>query len=180
MGKKGGLLAGMMAALGLSACDDVGTIITHLDSTSKLAKSRITTNAGGGFPTEVHGAPFPGIEPYQVAEVLALPQGWPKDIRFRAVEPGSHDYHSPTRLVLVFGGGVPDPAYHCKLKEPLKTAPPSDVGFDVHAVFCSGEEWFASGYMKAPKVTGEDATGFRKAMRQLLRSILGQIDQNRD
>lgn len=180
MGGKSGLLAGLMAALGLAACDDGGAIITHVDATARLAKSRITTNAAGGFPTEVHGAPFPGIEPFQVAEVLALPQGWPKDIRFRAVEPGSHDYHSPTRLVLVFNGGVPDPAFHCQLKEPLNTAPPSGTGFDAHAVFCSGEDWFASGFMKAPQATGEDATAFRKAMRQLLRAILDQIDQNRD
>lgn len=180
MGGKGGLLAGLVAALGLSACDDGGTIITNVDATAKLDKTRITANAAGGFPTEVHGSPFPGIEPDQVAGVLALPQSWPKDIRFRAVEPGSHGYHNPTRLVLVFNGGVPDPAFHCRLKEPLETAPPSEVGFNVHAVFCSGEDWFASGYMKAPRVTGEDATGFRKAMRQLLRTILDQIDQNRN
>jgi hypothetical protein len=128
----------------------------------------------------VHGAPFPGIEPSQVAEVLALPPSWPTGIRFRAIEPGSHDYHSPTRLVLVFNGGVPDPDFHCRLKEPLKTAPPSGVGFDVHAVFCSGEDWFASGFMRAPKARGEDATEFRKAMKQLLRAILDQIKQDRD
>lgn len=179
MGRTGGLLAGLFAAFGLSACDD-GTIITHLDFSPKLDKSRITTNAAGGFPTEVHGAPFPGIEPFQVAEVLALPQSWPRDVRFKAVEPGSHTYHNPTRLVLVFNGGVPDAAFHCQLKEPLKTAPPSGVGFNVHAVFCSGEESFASGFMRAPKARGEDATEFRKAMRQLLRAILDQIDQNRD
>jgi len=179
MSKAGGVVAGIMAALGLSGCDD-GTIITQLDSTARLAKSRITTAAHGGFPTEVHGAPFPGIEPYQVAEVLKLPAGWPTDIKFRAIEPTPNDYHKPTRLVLVFGGGVPDPAYHCQLTEPLKTAPPSEVGFDVHAVFCSGQDWFATGYMQAPKARGEDATEFRKAMRQLLRTILDQIDQNRD
>ena len=31
MDTKGGLLAGVIAALGLSACDD-GTVITHLDA----------------------------------------------------------------------------------------------------------------------------------------------------
>lgn len=179
MAKTGALPAALFAALALAACDD-GATITHVNSTTKLDKSRITTAAVGGFPTEVHGAPFPGIEPFQVAEVLALPQGWPRDIKFRAVEPGSHDYHAPVRLVLVFNGGHPDHNYHCKLKEPLKTAPPSGTGFDVNAVFCSGEDYFATGFMKAPKVTGEDATEYRKAMRQLLRVILDQIDQNRD
>ncbi len=179
MGKTGRLLAGLIAAFGLAACDD-GTVITHVASTPKPDKTRIITNAAGGFPVEVHGAPFPGIEPFQVAEVLKLPQGFGHRVEFRAIEPGPIDYHKPTRLVLVFGGGAPDPAYHCQLTEPLKTTPPSDVGFDVHAVFCARDEWFASGFMKAHKVTGEDATSYRKAMRQLLRVILDQIDQNAD
>ncbi len=179
MSKKYRLAVVCVTALTLVACDD-GPTITHVNATTKLDKSRIATTAAGGFPTEVHGAPFPGIEPFQVAEVLKMPQGWPGGVAFRAVEPGSHDYHSPIRLVLVFNGGNPDHNYHCKLKEPLKTAPPSGTGFDVNAVFCSGEEYFATGYMKAPKVTGEDATGYRKAMRQLLRVILDQIDQNKD
>jgi hypothetical protein len=157
------------AALALLAgCDD-GTIVTLVDAgQARLARSFLVTAGPQGFPVEIHGAPFAGVAPAEVAARLRAPASFPAGIRFRAVEPGAEG----RRLVLVFNrDGPPDRHADCRMTAPASGRAPRDVGFSVSATLCSGAGYVVTGHMEARKTRADDPDEFARVMRLLLTTI---------
>ncbi len=162
------LFAGLMALLG-AGCDD-GTVITHVDSAqARLARSMLVTAGPQGFPVEIHGAPFAGVTPAEVAARLKAPPRFPAGIRFRAVEPGAEG----RRLVLVFNRARhPDAWADCRLTAPPPALAPRSEGFSVSATLCSGQGVVVAGHLEARRSRADDPEGFARAMTLLLMSIM--------
>ncbi|WP_018632192.1 hypothetical protein [Neomegalonema perideroedes] len=175
---RGGFLARMGAvaagAFGLLGGCDAYTV-TRVESLPLMSKGTLYTIAArGGIPTEIHGAPFPGATPDEVAAHLRLPAGLPAGIRFRPVAPGGfEDEHEKARLVLIFNGASPPgsgPA--CRLREIAPANPPQAGGFTLYAVFCDGRSWFGQGFLEARKTEPGDWTRFGRLTANLFQEIL--------
>jgi hypothetical protein len=166
-----GLRAGLLALLGLAGCEDVYTI-TRVDRIGSFARSHVVSMAAGGLPTEIHGAPFTGLTPAEIAARLRGPQAYPDALRFRAIEPGALPAGSNRRLVLVFNrAGNPDGMADCRATAPIATATPRDRGFTVTATFCSGDRMNATAHMDAESVRADDPDAFTRVMRLLFRKL---------
>ncbi|MEM9735758.1 MAG: hypothetical protein AAF908_04030 [Pseudomonadota bacterium] len=154
----------------LSACDD-GTIITHTDRLVAISmRDLVVMTSGGGIPTEIHGTPFAGATPADLAGALRPPARASQATRWRAVEPGGRDHG--TRMVLHFNpASPPNSARDCRLTAPAETGPPQETGFRVTLTFCKGEIWQATGYLQARKTEAGDWEEYTRVMRVLLAAI---------
>lgn len=163
-------LAALIGALGgLAACDDAWTI-TRVNDQIGDVRSYAVPFASGGLPTEIHGTPFAGLPPAEIAAALKLPATWPSGIRFRVTDtPGEGG-----RLVLHFNPeGAPNGQVLCAPRRPPASTPPRTEGFAVTATLCNGGRVLATGHLEAPKVASEDREGFARAMTALLLAALG-------
>lgn len=169
-GRWGRALVAGMALLSAAGCDD-GVTITQLDSSVGLDKMWLQ-NRPSGLPTEIHGEPWPGATPEDVATRLRAPAGFAADIRFSAVRPGSVD---DDRLVLIFNGAHPsDPLRACALPEKPRAewpTPPTQ-GFQLYAVFCARNGWMGTGLLNARKQQAGDWTEFVRVTRNLIKAIV--------
>ncbi|MDD2869177.1 hypothetical protein [Neomegalonema sp.] len=178
LARMGALAAGAFGLLG--GCD--AYTITRVDSLALMSKGTLyTLSTRGGIPTEIHGTPFAGVEPSEVAARLKLPAGLPAGIRFRAVAPGGfEDEHEKARLVLIFNGASPPgsgPA--CRLREVAPVNPPQPGGFTLFAVFCDGRNWFGQGFLEARKTAHGDWERFGRLTASLFQEILSQAESAR-
>ncbi len=156
--------------LALAGCDD-GTVITRVDRYPAFDSSQIIHMDAGGIPAEIHGLPFPGVDPDEVAARLRLPAGFAQGFRFRAVAPGSG---AEGRLVLVFNGTeAPNGVRDCKRGAEAPTEPPRDVGFALMATFCRGAAMLAGGHLEARTTRADDPQEFSRVMQTLLFNIIG-------
>lgn len=165
-----GLGAGLSALMLAGGCDD-GTVITRVDRRPGFSLSQVVAMAAGGVPTEVHGAPFPGAAPDDVAARLAMPASFAAGTTFRAATPGAAD--TRRRLVLVFNPSAPPNGLRdCRRVEPAPTREPGATGFAVTATFCEGERMLATGHLEARRTQADDWAGFTRVMRLLLRDVM--------
>jgi hypothetical protein len=166
-----GWFRALAATLGLAACEDVYTI-TRVEKLTGFARSHVAGLAAGGVPTEIHGTPFAGLTPDEIAGALTGPQNYPAGMRFRAVAPGSLPPGRAARLVLAFNrAGHPNGLADCR-GGAIPTVAPREVGFSVTASFCSGERLQATGHMEVQSVRAGDREAFARVMRLLFRQIL--------
>lgn len=167
-----------LAALGLcalvAACDQAPYVITRVDRTEALDQGRVRLlAAGGGLPTEIHGAPWRGATPETLAGALRMPNRLPPNLRFRAVAPGTLPQRAQTRLVLIFNGSnPPDASFSCDLGADEPTETPSSDHFSAFAVFCTRNGWIGHGLVEAQIAGPEDWDGYTQAMRALFDRIL--------
>lgn len=157
-----------LAGFAVSGCDD-GTVITRTDVRGDAA-AYFVLSGPEGLPTEVHGAPFPGVTPEWVVEHLKAPPALPTGIRFRAVPVGAHN--EAPRLLLVFNrSDPPDASRDCRRAAPVPVQSPRLEGFSVMATVCHGNAMVATSHMEARKTRADDPEGFSHAMRLLLMQI---------
>jgi hypothetical protein len=170
-----GRLAAAGAALLAAGCDD-GTVITRVDRMPAFSRSQIIAMAAGGVPTEIHGRPFDGVTPEEIAGRLKMPPGFAAGVTFRAVAPGPRGIDPHRRLVLVFNPAEgPNGLRDCRRIEEAPTNPPREVGFSVTATFCTEDRLLATGHMEARKTRADDPGEFTRVMRLLFMQVMDQI-----
>lgn len=162
----------MAALLGtVAGCDDATVSGTERRSFLK-AGDLMELQQTSGVLVEIHGAPWPGATPEQIASTLRMPDGAGKAVRFRDISPGQWVIGDGERLVLHFNPtGAPDSNADCRAKEEFKTEPPAKKGFTVNATFCKKGEWLIHGFLKARAVTQDDWFGYTMVMRKLLGTL---------
>lgn len=162
----------------LLGCDD-GTIITHVDKLVAIGMSDlIAMQRGGGIRTEIHGTPFEGASPQELATALRPPARASQAIKWRAVPVGSvqHGY----RMILHFNPrGAPNAFRDCKLTEPQQTAPPQETGFTVNMTFCKGDTWEAHGFLQSRKTEAGDFEDYTRVMKALMNNIFTEAGNDR-
>jgi hypothetical protein len=158
----------------------IGTVAGCDDATVSGTERRTFLKAAGllklqetsGLLVEVHGAPWPGATPEQIASTLRMPSGPAKEVRFRDIAPGQWVIGRGTRLVLHFNPkGKPNSNADCRAEKEIATEPPSKKGFTVNATFCKKGEWLIHGFLKARAVAQDDWFGYTFAMQKLLRTL---------
>jgi len=162
-----------IATLGL-----IGALMGCDDATISQQGRRAFLNAddlarmqeASGNLVEIHGAPWPGATPEELASTLRMPNA--PDVRFRAVRPGAWVIGSGKRIVLHFNPvGGPNSNADCLTTEELETKAPTGRGFTVNASFCRGREWLVRAYMKVGSVETDDWLRYTQVMRKLLGNL---------
>lgn len=171
-----GLGTAALALCGLLAgCGD-DAFITHVSSSAAMTEGRLRTMAlRGGLATEIHGAPWPGATPKDVAAALRLPNAFPPEMRFRAIPRTRVSPSEPSKLVLIFNTALPqDPAHACEEVDDLPALGPREQGFDVFAVFCGRNGWIGHGMIATKRWESGDQQEFTRLMRRLFKRILDE------
>ncbi|HUS53190.1 MAG TPA: hypothetical protein VMY41_04190 [Thermohalobaculum sp.] len=159
----------MLALIGtVAACDDVSVSGTER-RTFLYSSDLLAMQEASGVLVEIHGAPWPGATPEQIASTLRMPDGSGQAVRFRDIAPGQWIIGDGDRLVLHFNPtGAPDSVADCRAKEAIVTEPPAKKGFTVNATFCKQGEWLSHAFLKARAVSQDDWLSYTFAMRELL------------
>jgi hypothetical protein len=157
------LFAGLAGLTALAGCDD-GWRIDRQDRFRQDVRAYVVPLAAGGLPTEVRGAPFPGIDAGQVIERLRPPNGFPADIRFRQARP-----EDGGRLILLFNpAGAPDGYALCRGGGPAPGAARQE-GFVTLASLCDGDRMVSTARLVVERIDRGDPDAFQRVMRNLLR-----------
>lgn len=161
-------------ALGVAACDEATTLITHVDRLSHVEPGDLVTmQDSAGLRVEIHGIPWKGATDAELAAALHPPPGEAQDVRFQSVPPGQWVTGRGHRLVLHFNpSGPPNPVRDCQATAEMRTDAPQEVGFRVTASFCTRDRWIAHGYMEVPKIEAGDWETYTEVMQQLMMVIL--------
>jgi len=97
---------------------------------------------------EIHGLPWDGSTPNEVANTMKMPEGPARTARFVAVAPGEAQIGGAERLVFQFNPTGPiDSVAICQAKGPLEVEEPDGDGFTVNAVYCREDEWLTQARM---------------------------------
>ncbi|MCI4660950.1 MAG: hypothetical protein MRY63_03895 [Neomegalonema sp.] len=166
-------IALLFTGFSLTGCDD-GMVINRIDRDVALTVEWMQAIAARGeFPVEIHGKPWANTNAQEIASHLSMPASMVK-APFVVVEPQSLSPRQPERLVLIFNGiNPPDRNISCNLPKSAKEAGATrTAGFDVFAVFCSGEESLGSGFLESMKHQPGDWPEFTRMMRQLIKAIV--------
>lgn len=157
-------------ALVLTACDDPLTVITRIDRRIGFDSAALwTIQDRRGIPVEIHGSPFRNVSDLQIAEALRPPAGSSQEVEFYPRPPGGWVEGHPWRLVLHFNPqGAPNALEDCRRVARARTNPPRDGSFEVHAVFCQGDQWQAQGHLQALQIEDGDFEAFADMMAQLM------------
>ena len=133
-------LAGIMTGI-ITGCDDAD--ISGLERRTFLkAGALVELQEASGLLVEIHGGPWPGATPEEIASTLRMPEGPAHKVRFRVIPPGQWVLGDAERVVLTFNPAGPvSRAADCRATEEIATKPPSRQGFTVNATFCKGSEW---------------------------------------
>ena len=162
-------IIGLIGAL--TGCDDAD--ISRIERRSFFnATDLAALSDAGGLAVEIHGAPWPGAMPDELASTLRMPDGVGKAARFSAVRPGQWIIGNGERLVLHFNHtGAPDHIADCRTKKEFQTKPPAKQGFTVNATYCKGLDWQIHAHLSAGDVKADDWLGYMLAMRKLLGTL---------
>ena len=159
-----------------AGCDD-GTVISRVDRTTTLDRSRILSMAKveNTVPLELHGVPWAGASAEEVAANVRLPNSFPPEIRFRAIAPGVLD-SDQDRVVMVFNPSrTPNVSRLCAQSAPQPTAPPKDGPFQAFVALCDGPEWMGMGVLDAERQAAGDWPEFTRATRVLFSRIFADF-----
>jgi hypothetical protein len=125
-----------------------------------------------GLLVEVHGAPWPGATPDQIASTMRMPKGKAGDVRFRSIPHGQWRIGNGNRLVLHFNPvGAPDSNADCRTETEIETKPPRTKGFTVNATLCRQDQWLIRGFLTAKAVKQNDWFEYTVVMRKLLGTL---------
>jgi len=163
------LMAMLAATPLLAGCEDAWRI-DNVDNMVGDVRSYIAPVRGGGVPTVVRGAPFPGVAPDAVIARLRAPPSYPPATRFRPARAGD-----TVRLSLVFNPEARlDAAALCRGDGPAGAGGDAAPGFVVFAAVCNGARVLVSARLTAPTVAPDDPEAFTQAMRRLLQTIFAK------
>lgn len=156
------------ALLALVAACDAPTVITHVFRLPNIRESDLVAMQGpGGIPVEIHGRPWAGADPAELAGAMTGPAG-AAAIRFKARPVTGPTAHG-ARVVLHFTPvGAPSGPADCARTAEAATGTPPAKGFAVNMTFCRGAEVEAQGFLRALETEPGDYAAFSTAMRQLL------------
>lgn len=161
----------LVLASTVAGCDD-STVSSTDRRTFLKAGGLLALQETSGLLVEVHGTPWSGATPEQLASTLRMPDGAGKDVRFRDIAPGQWVIGDGRRLVLHFNPvGAPDSNADCRAEKEFVTAAPAKKGFTVNATFCKKGEWLMHGFLKARAVGQDDWFGYTMAMQKLLGTL---------
>jgi hypothetical protein len=164
----GRLFAALTLIGTLASCDDNTVSSTERRSFLK-ADGLMALQESSGLLVEIHGVPWTGATPEQIASTLRMPEGVAREVRFRDSAPGQWIIGDGNRLVLHFNPiGDPDSNADCRATESMQTAPPAKTGFTVNGTFCKGDQWLIRGFLKARTVEQDDWFEYTFAMQKLL------------
>jgi hypothetical protein len=160
-------LAVLCLTVALAGCDD--------PEISNVLRRVILMSAGPPVLTadtvmlvEIHGVPWAGATPEQIAGTIKMPEGPARTARFVAVAPGESLIGGAERLVLQFNPpGELDSAAICHATGPLDTRTPRGSGFTLHAVYCRETEWLIQARMETG-AAANDWLAYHLAMERLL------------
>jgi len=117
---------------------------------------------------EIHGLPWPGATHAEITNAMKMPEGPARQARFIPAAPGESRLGSGERLVLRFNpDGPADAVATCHALEALPTEAPGTGGFELHAVFCRGDEWLIQAALKSG-ANARDWVAYHLAMEDLL------------
>ncbi len=143
------LLSAVTLAALLAGCDDAS--IRDVSRREFVTQTYlIGAFRAGSLQVEIHGVPWQGAAPDELAGTLRMPEGIARNLRFRAIAPGDPVIGDGERLILHFNpdGDVNRDAA-CRTSQPMPTAPPRNDRFTVEAIFCRGPGWVTIGRMDA-------------------------------
>ena len=163
-------LPAMLCLVGaLAGCEDTGISNVgrrEIITAKKLMEMQGATSA---ILVEIHGLPWRGADPAEVAGTLRMPQGPGRGVRFRQVPPGQGLIGDGTRLVLHFNPRVKaDSARDCRASGEIETADPDGDGFTLHATFCRGTDWVTRASFDASDVDQNDWLAYYLRMMELM------------
>ena len=163
------LMAMLAATPLLTGCEDAWRI-DNLDNMVGDVRSHIAPVIGGGVPTAVRGAPFPGVTPEEIIGRLRAPPSYPPSTRFRPARAGD-----AVRLSLAFNPETRlDAAALCRGDGPAGAEGDAAPGFVVFAAVCNGARVLVSARLTAPGVAPDDPEAFTQAMQRLLNAMFAK------
>jgi len=151
----------------LLGCDDpqISSVTRRL---MVMAEGAPPVTADTVMVVEIHGLPWDGATPDEIARTMKMPEGPARTARFVPVAPGDSLIGGAERLVLRFNPpGELDSPTICQAKGPLPTEPPDGDGFTLDAVYCRESEWLIQAHMDS-SAAQDDWLAYYLAMEKLL------------
>ncbi len=163
-------LPALVCLLGaLAGCEDTG--ISNVGRREIVTAKQLTQMQGttGAILVEIHGLPWRGADPAEVAGTLRMPEGPGRQVHFRPVPPGQGLIGEGVRLVLHFNPrGQPDSVRDCRASAEIETRDPGGDGFTVDATFCRGTDWVTRARFDAGDVDRDDWLAYYLRMMVLM------------
>ncbi len=154
---------------GLAGCEDPA--VSNVARREMISAEKLVQEQGrsAAILLEIHGRPWPGADPAEIAGTLRMPEGPGRGVRFATVPPGQGLIGDGTRMILHFNPkGEPDSARDCRATGEIETAPPQNDGYTVHATFCRGTDWVVQASFDASEVSRDDWLAYYLRMQELL------------
>lgn len=163
-------LPALLCLLGaLAGCEDTG--ISNVGRREIVTSKELVKLQGvtGAILVEIHGLPWRGADPAEVAGTLRMPEGPGRQVRFRPVPPGQGLIGGGARLVLWFHPrGKSSSVKACHTTSELETDDPGGDGFVVEATFCKGSNWVTHARFDASDVDQNDWLAYYLRMMELM------------
>lgn len=122
----------------------------------------------GAVMLEIHGVPWAGAEPEEIAGTLRMPEGRARDVRFHPVPPAQGNFGSGERIVMWFNPKRGAGDAMCTASAELPTEPPSGKGFTVRAAFCRGTDWVVRLTFEADDISANDWLAYFLRMQDMM------------
>lgn len=152
----------------LAGCEDSGisnVARRELINAKALLQEQETS---GAILVEIHGVPWDGAAPEEIAGTMRMPEGSGRSVRFRHVPPGQGMIGAGKRLVLRFNPTSGSGGSVCGATGELSTRAPRRKGFVVNATFCRGADWVVRATLDADEVAARDWLAYYLRMQDLL------------
>ena len=162
-------LPALICLLGvLAACEDPG--IRNVARREMIHAKQLLKlqDVSGAVLVEIHGVPWEGAVPEEIAGTMRMPEGVGRPVRFRHVPPGQGLIGSGERLVLRFNPTTGSGGSVCAATSELSTKRPRNKGFVVNATFCRGTDWVVRATLDAGDVAARDWLAYYLRMQDLL------------
>ena len=152
----------------LAACEDTGVSNVARRERINAKKLYEMQKDTGVILLEIHGVPWAGAEPEEIAGTLRMPEGPGREVRFSYVPPGQGLIGAGERLVLRFNPTTGSGGSVCGAASELPTEAPKEDGFVVSGTFCRGRDWVVRATLDADDVPANDWLAYYLRMQDLL------------
>ncbi len=152
----------------LAGCEDPG--ISNVARREHVSAKKLLKmhDENGVIFVEIHGVPWEGADPAEIAGTIRMPEGPGRPVRFKDMAPGQGQIGGGERLVLRFNPTTGSGGAVCGAKGELSTKPPRRDGFIVNATFCRGTDWLVRATLDADDVPANDWLEYHLRMQDLL------------
>lgn len=150
----------------LAGCDDSG--LSNVARREMFGAKELLAgqSQSGAVLLEIHGLPWPGAAPEEIAGTLRMPEGPGREIRFHPVPPGQGRLGGGARLVLHFNPVAGGPAA-CTAAGEMPSGEGRRGGFVVTGTYCRDTEWVVQATLRAD-VPANDWLAYYLEMQKLL------------